>query len=125
MISASWFVLPPAQEYYYRQYHPDYRPLPPLGPGYAQETERRMDIIYPEHGDIITLPRGFDGRSEAIVMQAAHVLPDETIYWYIDDEFIDATVGTHEMAAVPEPGEHLLSLTDSRGNRRKIGFTVR
>ncbi len=125
MVSASWFVLPPAQEYYYRQYHADYRPLPPLGPGCAQETERRMDIIYPEHGDMITLPRGFDGVGETMVMQAAHVLPDETVYWYIDDEFIGATVGTHEMTAAPEPGEHLLSLTDSRGNRRKIVFTVR
>ncbi len=125
MVSASWFVLPPAQEYYYRQYHADYRPLPPLGPGCAQETERRMDIIYPEHGDIITLPRGFDGVGETMVMQAAHVLPDETVYWYIDDEFIGATVGTHEMTAAPDPGEHLLSLTDSRGNRRKIVFTVR
>ncbi len=125
MVSASWFVLPPAQEYYYRQYHADYRPLPPLGPGCAQETERRMDIIYPEHGDMITLPRGFDGVGETMVMQAAHVLPDETVYWYIDDEFIGATVGTHEMTAAPDPGEHLLSLTDSRGNRRKIVFTVR
>lgn len=29
MISRPWFVLPPAQEYYYRNYHIDYIPLPP------------------------------------------------------------------------------------------------
>jgi len=125
MISTSWFVLPPAQEYYYRQYHADYRPLPPLAPGCSQETERRLDIIYPEHGDIITLPRGFDGKSGTMVMQAAHVLPDEIVYWYIDDVFIGTTVGEHEMSAAPGPGEHLLSLTDSRGNRRRIGFTIK
>ena len=27
------FILPPAQEWYYRKQHPDYRPLPPLHPG--------------------------------------------------------------------------------------------
>lgn len=32
MISRPWFVLPPAQEYYYRNYHIDYIPLPPVNP---------------------------------------------------------------------------------------------
>jgi penicillin-binding protein 1C len=30
MIRAQWFVLPPAEEFYYRRVHSEYRPMPAL-----------------------------------------------------------------------------------------------
>ena len=41
------FILPPAQEWYYRRQHPDYRPLPPLHPGLPgnQAENNPIDII--------------------------------------------------------------------------------
>ena len=48
MISRPWFVLPPAQEYYYRNYHIDYIPLPPVKPGCGQDLNRQIELIYPE-----------------------------------------------------------------------------
>ena len=48
MISRPWFVLSSAQEYYYRNYHIDYIPLPPVKPGCGQDLNRQIELIYPE-----------------------------------------------------------------------------
>ena len=46
MISRPWFVLPPAQEYYYRNYHIDYIPLPPVKPGCGQDLNRQIEKLW-------------------------------------------------------------------------------
>lgn len=125
MVSRSWFVLPPSQEYYYRNYRMDYRPLPPMKPGCNPEESRQIDIIYPEHNAILFLPKGFSGEKEKFIFKAAHARRDATIYWHLDDLFLGKTSGTHEVLCEPEPGIHLLTLVDEQGNQRKISFQVR
>ena len=44
-VPANWFVLPPAWEWYYRQQHPEYRPLPPFMPGCGADSDRPMQFI--------------------------------------------------------------------------------
>lgn len=46
------FILPPAQEWYYRKQHTDYRPLPPLHPGLSGSGAggNPIDIVYPQPG---------------------------------------------------------------------------
>lgn len=124
MIVRPWFVLSPAQEYYYRNHHIDYRPLPPLRPGCEEDGGRQIDIIYPEHNAVLYLPRGFVGERERFVFRAAHVRRNETVYWYVDDEYIGETHIDHQISCSAAPGRHILTLTDSRGNQRKITFTV-
>ena len=124
MVARSWFVLPPAQEYYYRNYHIDYRALPPLKPGCEEAGGRQIDIIYPEHNAVLFLPRGFTGERERFVFKAAHARRDETIYWYVDDEYVGETRTNHQISCETAPGRHILTLTDSQGNQRKIAFTV-
>lgn len=125
MVESSWFVLPPAQEHFYRQYHIDYRPMPPLKPGCGNDKERQLDVIYPEHGTVISLPRNFDGKRESVIMQAAHTRPDAVIYWYIDDEFVGTTSSDHQLALKPDRGSHRLTLTDTWGNRKVIFFEIK
>ncbi len=125
MVESSWFVLPPAQEHFYRQYHIDYRPMPPLKPGCGNDKERQLDVIYPEHGTVISLPRNFDGKRESVIMQAAHTRPDAVIYWYIDDEFVGTTSSDHRLALKPDSGSHRLTLTDTWGNRKVVMFEVK
>ncbi|MCL2561044.1 MAG: penicillin-binding protein 1C [Rikenellaceae bacterium] len=125
MQSRSWFVLPPAQEYYYRHYNIEYRPLPPLRAGCREVHEQRhIELIYPEHGAVLFLPRGFDGE-QRFVFRAAHVRPDATIFWYIDREYIGRTHGQHSISCSPNRGEYILTLTDEHGFSRAIAFEVK
>jgi penicillin-binding protein 1C len=124
IVTIPWFVLSPAQEYYYRSYNPDYRPLPPVKPG-CTPPGRAIEIIYPNHNDVLFQPKGFSGAREKLVFRAAHADPAATIYWYIDETYLGTTQTTHTMALDTSSGRHLLSLTDDRGNSRRIVFTVK
>lgn len=125
METVSWFVLPPAQEYYYRNYHIEYLPLPPYRPGCEPVQDKQIDIIYPDHEAVLYLPRGFSGERESFIFKAAHARPDAIIYWHIDGEYIGETEGTHSISCGPGPGRHTLTLTDKWGNQKKIYFEVR
>lgn len=125
MQTRTWFVLPPAQEYYYRNYHIDYLPLPPIKPGCEEEQSRQIELIYPEHNAILYLPKGFSGKQEQFVFKAAHARPDATIYWHIDDTYLGETTDSHQIACSPQTGKHLLTLIDNQGNQRKIFFEVK
>lgn len=123
--TCSWFVLPPAEEYYYRNYHLDYRPLPPLRPGCEQTAAHPIGLIYPEHNAVLFLPKGFSGQPEKFVFKAAHARPDAVLYWHLDETYLGETCGMHQMACRIAPGSHYLTLVDDEGNRRKIRFDVK
>lgn len=125
MITRSWFVLPPSQEYYYRNYHIDYVPLPPIKPGCEQEQSRQIELIYPEHNAVLYLPKGFSGQPEKFIFKAAHARSGATIYWHLDDTYLGETTDNHQIACSPDPGKHLLVLIDNLGNQRKILFEVK
>lgn len=125
MQARTWFVLPPSQEYYYRNYHIDYQPLPPIKPGCDEEQSRQIELIYPEHNAILYLPKGFSGKQEQFIFKAAHARPDATIYWHIDDTYLGETTDLHQITCSPGTGKHLLTLIDNWGNQRKIFFEVK
>lgn len=125
MQERSWFVLPPAQAYYYKNYHVEYQALPPLKPGCEEDQSRQIAILYPEHQAIIYLPKGFSGEREKVVMRATHARSDATLYWHLDDVYLGETRQIHQMACLVEPGNHILTLLDEDGNRRSILFEVR
>ncbi|MDD4516701.1 penicillin-binding protein 1C [Massilibacteroides sp.] len=125
MITRSWFVLPPAQEYYYRNYHIDYRPLPPFRSDCDGMQSRQIELIYPEHNAVLYLPIGFSGEQESFIFKAAHGRNDAVLYWHLDDQFLGETREQHQISCRPVPGKHLLTLIDSWGNQRKISFEVK
>lgn len=125
MQERSWFVLPPAQVYYYKNYHVEYQALPPLKPGCEEDQSRQIAILYPEHQAVLYLPKGFSGEREKVVMRATHARSDATLYWHLDDVYLGETRQIHQMACLVEPGNHILTLLDEDGNRRSILFEVR
>ncbi len=125
MISRSWFVLPPAQEYYYRNYHIDYTPLPPIKPGCGQDLNQQIDLIYPEHKAILYLPKGFSGKSERFIFKAAHARRDAILYWHLDEIYLGETYETHQISCQVASGKHILTLIDDEGNQKKIQFYVK
>ena len=125
MVTRSWFVLPPAQEYYYSGYHVDYRPLPPFKPGCAREQDRQIELIYPEHGAVLYPPKGFSGRPERFIFRAAHARPDATLYWHLNETYVGETRGDHSLSLSIKPGAYTLTLVDDEGGQKKIRFEVK
>ena len=125
MIARPWFVLPPSEEYYYRNYHIDYAPLPPVKPGCGEDRGRQIELIYPEHNAILYLPKGFSGKREQFVFKAAHARRDAILYWHLDDTYAGETTDHHQISFSASPGKHRLTLIDDQGNRKTISFEVK
>lgn len=120
MITKSWFVLPAAQEYYYKTCHAEYHPLPPFREDCCFEATDQIDFIYPEHDAKIFIPRGFDGSLENVVFEAVCRKANATLFWHLDNEYIGKTVGIHKLGIIPPKGDHVLAIVDEQGNRRAI-----
>lgn len=124
MVHKAWFVLPPAMEWYYKKYHPLYKPLPPLHPQCHSQEQGAMDMIYPRLNTKLFIPIGLDGSQEKIVFKVAHQEEDACIFWYLDDEYVGSTTGTHQKELAPAVGRHMLSLTDEQGRVLYKSFTI-
>jgi penicillin-binding protein 1C len=121
-----WFVLPAAQEYYYKYRHADYRQLPPFREDCEGSKIDQIDLIYPEHNMMMVIPRGFDGSLEKVVCEAVSRRTDAVLYWHLDQQFVGETGnGIHQIALAPSLGEHILSVVDDLGNRKTISFEVK
>lgn len=114
----SSFVLPPAMEWYYRQYHPEY---------HAPESGRQdalMEFIYPENGSNVLIPKQLDGSLKGIVFNLAHRNPGAAVFWHIDNEYIGETKFIHQMTILPPEGRHTVTVVDEKGNSLSVGFNV-
>ncbi|MCR4558448.1 MAG: penicillin-binding protein 1C [Bacteroidales bacterium] len=125
MVMKKWFTLPPAMEYYYKKHDPDYKILPPLRDDCKSGNyDLPLQIIYPEHNAKIFLPKGFDGKTQAMVMEAAVRNPDKKIYWNLDEDYLGMTLGTHKISTIPSAGKHVLLITDEDGNTYRRLFEI-
>lgn len=126
--SVPWFVLPPAMEWYYRESHVDYKPLPPFRPDCnesgADSRSGPMAVVYPGWKGNIYVPSQLDGVRGRTVFEAAHRDPRTTIFWHLDGDYLGSTVDLHQMSLAPKPGEHKLVLVDEDGARSERIFTV-
>ncbi|KQC01300.1 penicillin-binding protein 1C [Pedobacter sp. Hv1] len=121
----SWFILPPAMEYYYKIKNSDYKLLPPFKPGCNDISGNVvMDMIYPKNNAVVYIPVELNGQRGKVILNVAHRNPDAKIYWHIDQEFIGSTQSFHQLAVSPAPGKHTLTLVDEDGNRLVQVFTI-
>lgn len=125
MVHLPWFALPPVEEYYYAQQHPEYRLMPPFRDGCEQsEDELPLQLIDPKPNTKIYIPRNLDGSLSRTVFKAAHRRPEAVLYWHIDNEYAGRTERFHNLEVSPPPGEHLLTVVDDKGNRLERRFEI-
>lgn len=124
MVHKSWFVLPPVQEWYFRNKNPFYKVLPPFRPGCAPSEIHSMDMIYPHPNSRLYVPVDLDGKPGGTVFKVAHRTPQHTVYWHLDDHFIGTTVQIHQMSISPEKGIHKLTLVDENGETLIMRFEI-
>ncbi|MGD9978429.1 MAG: penicillin-binding protein 1C [Bacteroidales bacterium] len=117
MVQEKWFVLPPAQEWFYAKVHPEYQLLPPFRKGCSQSNDQvpSMALIYPYIGADIYIPTEGKNVKGYSIWKATHRNSNTTIYWHLNDTFIGKTNGLHEIEVSPQPGTYTLTLVDDNG----------
>ncbi len=126
MIHQSWFVLPPAMEWYYKDKNHNYRPLPKYRQDCAETNtaDDAMELIYPKLATKIYVPIEIDGNPGKTIFEVAHRNSSAIIYWHLDVEYIGQTKNIHQMALNPSVGKHVLSLVDEDGGRLTQNFEI-
>ncbi|NLO69828.1 MAG: penicillin-binding protein 1C [Porphyromonadaceae bacterium] len=121
----SWFVLPPAWEWYYKQHNPSYVTLPPYSPECLKLAgQQLMQFIYPYPNAILKLPKQLDGSKGKAIFELAHRTPSSKVYWHLDEEYIGETTGIHQLEISPEQGNHMVTVVDEKGNSISVTFKV-
>lgn len=120
----SWFVLPPAMEWYYKSKNPSYRELPPYRSDCESQGANAMEIIYPKQYSKIYVPVEIDGSMGKTVFEVAHRKANTIIYWHLDGNYIGSTQNIHQMGLAPDEGMHILTLVDADGESITEQFEI-
>jgi penicillin-binding protein 1C len=112
----SWFVLPPAWAWYYRQQHPEYQSLPPRLPDCGEDGLNPMQFIYPQGNTIIYPQKQLSGSVGNITFELAHSNRNATVFWHVDSEYITSTTDFHTLSVTLSTGIHTVTVVDNEGN---------
>ncbi len=115
MKHVSWFVLPPAMEWYYKSKNSSYKESPPFRKDCETSGLKSMEFIYPKQYSKIYVPVELDGTMGKTVFQVAHRKAGSIIYWDLDGTYIGLTQNIHQMALAPDEGMHKITLVDEEG----------
>ncbi len=83
-----------------------------------------MEIVYPEQGSHLVIPRELDGSRGKVILEVSHRNPASIIYWHMDDSYMDKTTDIHKLAVDLDPGNHVLTVVDEKGNTASVRFEV-
>jgi penicillin-binding protein 1C len=112
-----WFILPPSMAFYYQHKNPEYKKTPPFATNCITNTKNTMEFIYPKKKyTTLFLPKDFNNKKNEVILKIAASNPEKTIFWYLNNIFIGTTKDIHEMAILPKPGKHQITVVDISGN---------
>lgn len=123
MVTKPWFVLPPVMEWYYTAKDPYYEKVPGLRKDCTTHTAE-LDIVYPQPNAKLFIPRGFRGKREKLVFEAAYRASRAELFWHLDDQFIATTRDNHQIELQPDVGKHVLTLVTETGEVLHRRFEV-
>jgi penicillin-binding protein 1C len=125
IINEPWFILPPAMEYFYRNKHSEYKTLPPVARGCAENKSiPAMEFIYPTPNIKIFIPRDQTGQLTRVITEVVHRNPSKKIFWHLDETYIGTTQYIHQLEMLAGSGNHVLTAVDEDGNTIRCAFTV-
>lgn len=124
VVQQNRFTLPPVWEWYYKQHHPEYKPLPPFKPGCGEDNRLPMQFIYPTMNARVYLPKQMDGSQGQMTFELVHSQPDATVYWHLDNAYLTRTQDFHKISLLPTVGKHTMTAVDDEGNTVSVSFVV-
>ena len=71
------------------------------------------------------MPKEQIDQQNELVVKAYHRDKDAKLFWFLDDQFVRATVSTpHDILLKVGKGMHTLTITDQKGNRDQVLFEI-
>jgi len=122
MLQKPWFILPPAQAWFYKKFNSNYTEPPDYLHGCIPQSDETMEMIYPKSFTRVFVPIEIDGQPGKVIFEAAHRNPAARLFWYLDDQFVGETSQNNQMGLFPALGPHIISVTDEQGRSISVDF---
>ena len=90
----------------------------------AFHDKNRLEIIYPLNNIKVFIPRDLDGVHEKVVFKVKHQQTHARCFWFLNDHYLDETVGNHSLAMDLDPGNYRLTVQDQEGFTKSVQFTA-
>ncbi len=116
MLAISHFTIPAVHAFYYQQdlgniaWREDCLDNLP-----AVNAQLPLDLEYPAQGARIKIPVELDGQLGRVIIKARHHKNSATIFWHLNNRYIDNTKHIHEQAIAVNPDWHQITLVDDKG----------
>ena len=123
--SERWFVLPPVMAKYYRKKHPDHIPLPLWSEKCRPfASSKNLAWIYPGDNSDVYIPTELNGQSGRVIFEVANQMPQQKVFWHLDNEYLGHTQYDHKFAVWIPQGTHRLTVVDELGEQLHKQFKV-
>lgn len=96
---------------------PDHNPLCSESP-----VRRSLEIRYPKPNARLFVPKDIGNARQKITFDVAHMQPEKTVHWYLDDHYLGQTNHTHKLSTILKPGHHNLTVVDEDGMYKSVTF---
>lgn len=127
MLADTFFILPAAQEWFYKRQHLIESPPPwhaDCQPS-ASTQKGELAFLYPPQNDLkIYIPRELSEEQSRVVFEVASKRRVGNIFWHLDDEYIGTTFEIHQLALNPPVGKHTITAVDEEGESISRRFEV-
>src|SRR4029078_12054976 len=110
--------------YYYRQRHAGYKSLASFKNGCINEAQSSFEIVYPQEGAKIFVPKEITGEKGRTVFTVTTRNDQTKLFWSLDDMYIGETENFHQMAVNPSAGKHTLTVVDENGESVTKNFEI-
>lgn len=126
----TFFVLPPAQEWFFKKYHLLDKIVPPYRldcqATAPNATRRSLAFLSPSQQDLkIYVPTDLDEEKSRVVFEAVHKgAASSLLYWHLDDEYVGSTHEFHQLGLNPKAGKHTITIVSEEGESLTCRFEV-
>jgi penicillin-binding protein 1C len=129
MRSDTFFVLPPAQEWFFKKYNLLTKIVPPFRPDCHASSpsgqKKDLAFLYPPQQDLkIYVPTELDEQKSRVVFEVAHKGKTGLLYWHLDSEFVGSTHEFHQLGLNPDIGKHTITAVSEDGESISRRFEI-
>lgn len=118
-------IYPPSVNQWYRQHgRAPEEPPPHRASCPATAQHQPLELLHPQPGTVLVVPRVDGEQHGAITLRAAHARDDAIVHWYLDGDYLGSTESQHQRSVVLGPGEHRVQVVDDQGNHRRHRFAA-
>jgi len=83
-----------------------------------------IQILVPEAGSHIVLPRDIDGSVQKLAIQVGHRQRDAAVRCFLDETDLGVSQRFRDFLVQPAPGAHTILCQDDAGSQARVRFTV-